>query len=206
LTNPVQSYLPDVRVPSRNGKAISLQHLVTHRSGLPGMPTNFAPADWLRPFADYTVKQMYDFLGDYKLPRDPGAAFEYSNLGLGLLGHLLCLQTGSDYESLIRERITDPLGMDNTGVFLTDTMKDRLAYGHHGVVQVPNWDLAPAFAGAGALRASARDLLRYVAANMGLVQSPLYPAMTNAHAVIGSTDADDSIGYSWFICQHLGTG
>lgn len=199
LTNPVQNYLPPgTRVPSRNGKVITLRHLATHRSGLPRMPTNWNPANALNPYADYTVQQMYDFLATYQLPRDPDASFEYSNFGMGLVGYVLALKTGSNYEALVAERIARKLGTGDTGISLTARMATNLAYGYSGVVQVPNWDFGPAFVGAGALRSSARDLLRYIAANMGLAQSDLYPAMTNAQAALASAFTGSSIGLAWF--------
>lgn len=198
LTNPVTTYLPDnVQIPSRNGKIITLKHLASHRSGLPNEPANFKPTDTQNPYADYTVQQMYDFLASYQLPRDPGAEYEDSYCGMGLLGQVLELRTGSDYEALIAERITSPLGMNDTGIHLTARMAGNLALGYSGVVHRRNWNYSPAFAGAGSLRTSARDLLRYVAANMGLVQTDLHAAMTNAHAVIASAGAGSSIGMAW---------
>ena len=90
LEDPAQKYLPaSVRVPSRNGKEITLANLSEQNSGLPRMPSNFHPKDQANPYADYTEQQMYDFVSGYQLPRDPGATFEYSNLGVGLLGHVL---------------------------------------------------------------------------------------------------------------------
>jgi serine-type D-Ala-D-Ala carboxypeptidase/endopeptidase len=199
LTNPVKEYLPaNVRVPSRNGKEITLRHLVTHRSGLPRMPTNWNPADMLNPYGDYTVQQMDQFLSSYQLPRDPDASFEYSNFGMGLVGYVLTLRTGSDYEALVSERVTRPLGMGDTGISLTSRMVSHLARGYSGVVQVPNWDFTPVFVGAGAIRSTARDLLQYIAANMGLMQTSLYPAMTNAQAVLADAFPGISIGMAWF--------
>jgi serine-type D-Ala-D-Ala carboxypeptidase/endopeptidase len=199
LTDPVKNYLPEnVRVPSRNGKVITLRHLATHRSGLPRMPTNWNPADLLNPYADYTVQQMYDFLSSYELTRDPGASYEYSNFGMGLVGYVLSLKTGTDYAALVSERITGILGMNDTGISLSARMLRNLAPGHSGIVQVPNWDLGPAFAGAGALRSSARDLLQYVAANMGLVPTDLYAAMTNAHVILAPAFTGSSLGLAWF--------
>jgi CubicO group peptidase (beta-lactamase class C family) len=66
------------------------------------MPTNFAPKDPLNPYADYTPEQLYQFLSGYQLTRDIGAQYEYSNLGVGLLGHALTLRAGVDYESMVR--------------------------------------------------------------------------------------------------------
>ena len=93
LDDPISRYLPaSVRVPQRNGKQITLVDLATQSSGLPRLPTNLAPADMNNPYADYSVKQLYDFLSSYTLTRDIGAQYEYSNLGMGLLGHVLSLR------------------------------------------------------------------------------------------------------------------
>ncbi|MGB6268979.1 MAG: serine hydrolase domain-containing protein, partial [Olleya sp.] len=86
LEDPISKYLPkSVKVPTRNDKEITLLHLATHTSGLPRMPDNWSPADPNNPFADYTFKNLYDFISNYTLTRDIGAEYEYSNLGMGLL-------------------------------------------------------------------------------------------------------------------------
>jgi CubicO group peptidase (beta-lactamase class C family) len=199
LSDPAQNYLPSgVQVPSRNGKLITLQHLATHYSGLPRLPANLGPTNVLNPYVDYTVQNLYDFLNSYQLPRDPGASFEYSNLGMGFLGYLLTLDTGLDYETMIAQRVTQPLGMNDTGITLNARMLANLAHCYSGVVPVQNWEFGPATAGAGALRSTARDLLHYVAANMGLAPTALYPAMTNAHAILAGSFPGSSIGLAWF--------
>ena len=48
-----------------------------------------SPADASNPYADYTVEQLYSFLSGHELRRAVGSEFEYSNLGVGLLGHVL---------------------------------------------------------------------------------------------------------------------
>src|SRR5512146_219373 len=89
LDDPVARYLPaSVKVPSRGGKQITLVDLATHTSGLPRVPSNlnvFSP----NPYANYSPEQLYEFLSGYQLTRDIGERFEYSNLGMGLLGHAL---------------------------------------------------------------------------------------------------------------------
>ena len=90
LEDPISKYLPeDVTVPERNGKIITLKDLATHTSGLPRMPDNFRPVDPNNPFLGYEKEQIYEFLASYELTRDIGATYEYSNFGMGLLGHLL---------------------------------------------------------------------------------------------------------------------
>jgi serine-type D-Ala-D-Ala carboxypeptidase/endopeptidase len=178
LSDPVAKYLPPgTRVPERNGRSITLVDLATHTSGLPRLPSNMSPKDSANPYADYSVEQLYQFLASYQLTRDIGSEYEYSNLGGGLLGHVLALRAGTSYEELVESRICTPLRMNSTRVTLTPEMKARLAVGHdESLKTVENWDL-PTLAGAGALRSTANDMLTFVAANLGYTKSPLAPAM-----------------------------
>lgn len=184
LTDPISRFLPvEVKVPQRAGRQITLIDLATHTSGLPRLPRNLTPKDFSNPYADYTVAQLYAFLSAYELPRDIGSLYEYSNLGAGLLGHLLARKAGTDYETLVRRRITEPLGMRSTLVTLTDALKPRLAVGHNAQrVAVPNWDI-PTLAGAGALRSTANDILAFLSAQIGLTTSPLAQSMAATIAV-----------------------
>jgi serine-type D-Ala-D-Ala carboxypeptidase/endopeptidase len=179
LTDPVSKFLPaTVRVPQRNGRQIALQDLATHTSGLPSLPSNWNPKDAANPYLDYSVAQLYEFLSSYELSRDIGSQYEYSNLGAGLLGHVLALFAGTDYETLVRDRISAPLNMNNTGIALSPEMKGCLAVGHDWkLTLVANWDL-PSLAGAGALRSSAHDMLTFLSANLGYTKAALAPAMS----------------------------
>src|ERR1041385_7596549 len=124
LDDPAAKYLPEnVKMPERNGKSITLLDLSTHSSGLPRVPANLNPKDPANPYADYTVEDLYQFLSGYTLPREPGSEIEYSNLGAGLLGHILAQRAGTDYGTLVRVRITEPLGMPDTGIALSSPMK-----------------------------------------------------------------------------------
>ncbi len=178
LTDPVAKYLPaELKLPERGGLSITLVDLATHTSGLPRLPANLAPKDSSNPYADYSVEQLYRFLFTYKLPRDIGEKYEYSNLAVGLLGHALAWRAGLGYEALAQTRICEPLGMKSTRIALTNEMKQRLAVGHNAkLVQVSNWDL-PTLAGAGALRSSTNDLLAFLAANLRYTETSLSPAM-----------------------------
>ena len=178
LDDPAAKYLPEnVRMPERNGKSITLHDLSTHSSGLPRLPGNMELKDLRNPYADYGVDDLYQFLSGCTLPRDPGSELEYSNLGAGLLGHLLAYRAGMNYESLIGSRITEPLGMLDTGIALSSSMRQRMATGHNPTLTpVANWDF-PTLAGAGALRSSANDMLTFLEAFLGYKESPLAPAM-----------------------------
>lgn len=207
LEDPISLYLPkSVKTPVRKGKEITLIDLATQSSGLPRLPDNLKPADPTNPYADYTVQNLYDFLSGYTLTRDIGSQYEYSNLGMGLLGHLITLKAKQDYESLVKERICKPLKMESTTVQLTPQMKERLATPYSSLLQpVSNWDI-PALAGAGALRSTANDLLIFVGANLGLIPSSLHPAMeqTQKPLRMGASIAVQ-LGLAWHIVSMNGS-
>jgi D-alanyl-D-alanine-carboxypeptidase/D-alanyl-D-alanine-endopeptidase len=103
--DPIAKFLPpEVKMPERGGKKITLRDLSTQYSGLPRMPNNFAPKDAANPYADYSVEQMCQFLSGYELKRDIGAEFEYSNLAVGVLRHALSRRAGMSYEALAKAR------------------------------------------------------------------------------------------------------
>jgi serine-type D-Ala-D-Ala carboxypeptidase/endopeptidase len=207
LEDPAQKYLPaTVKMPSRNGKQIALLDLATHTSGLPRLPSNFKPKDPANPYADYTIKQLYEFISGCSLERDPGEKYEYSNLGMGLLGHILARNAGVDYETLVVREICAPLKMDSTRITLTPALKARLAPGHNSAgVAVANWDL-PTLAGAGAIRSSANDMLKYLTANLRLPKCPLTATMAETHKPRASAGKPEmSIGLAWHIRKEHGS-
>jgi D-alanyl-D-alanine-carboxypeptidase/D-alanyl-D-alanine-endopeptidase len=131
LADPVAKYRPEgVTMPFRGGREITLLDLSTHHSALPRLPDNRSASDAANPYADYTVEQMYTFLSGYELNRDIGSEYEYSNLAVGLLGHVLARVSGGSYENLVRERILTPLGMTRTGISLDEDMQNWMANGH----------------------------------------------------------------------------
>ncbi|MBC3910524.1 serine hydrolase [Undibacterium umbellatum] len=166
LDDAVASLLPAYSIPHYQGRAITLLDLATQTSALPRLPANLMPKRPDNPYADYTESNLRDFLHRYQLTRTPGAKYEYSNLGFGLLSQALSARAGKSYAELVQERIAKPLGMADTGIALTASMQANLATGHDAQGKtVANWDM-PTLAGAGALRSSAQDMLRYLQAHM----------------------------------------
>jgi len=205
--DPVAKFLPaTVKVPSRNGRQITLLDLSMQVSGLPRLPDNLKPADPANPYADYDAAKLYDFLSRYTLTRDPGEKYEYSNLAVGLLGHALALKAGMSYEELLRRRIFDPLGMRSTSITLSEAQKKRLAPGYNGSLKpVKNWDFA-ALAGCGAVRSTVNDMLKFVAANLELTDTPLKAAMRRMRSVRKEIGAEDlQIGMAWHVFTKFDT-
>jgi D-alanyl-D-alanine-carboxypeptidase/D-alanyl-D-alanine-endopeptidase len=201
LETPLAQLLPDFKIPSRAGKGITLGDLGTNHSGLPRLPSNLLPKDAANPYADYDAAKLKAFLAGYELPRDPGAAYEYSNLGFGLLGYALTQLERTTYDAMVDGQILRPLGMTMTGTALTDAMRAHLASGHDDMgTAAKNWDL-DALAGAGALRSTANDMLRYLRANMGVEQSPVTAAMNLAQQPRSDVTRTMRIGLAWMTTE-----
>ncbi|MGQ9574255.1 MAG: serine hydrolase [Thermoguttaceae bacterium] len=185
LDDPVSKWLPEsVEVPRRGPREITLLDLATHTSGLPRLPRNLVlqalrnPED---PYAGYTLEQLYEGLAACRLASDPGTRYAYSNLGMGLLGHVLARREGASYEELILKRICRPLEMHETRITLAGPLKDRFAQGHNlDGMPVPAWQI-PTVSGAGAFRSTVHDLLLFVEANLGLRAGRLAKAMEMTH-------------------------
>jgi serine-type D-Ala-D-Ala carboxypeptidase/endopeptidase len=201
LDDPAAKYLPEsAGMPDRSGRPITLLDLSTHTSGLPSLPGNLRLDG-----VEYGMDDLYRFLSGYILSRDPGSEYEYSNLGAGLLGHILARRNRTDYEGLIRMRITEPLCMPDTGIKISSSMELRMAAGHTATLEpVANSDLPAPLAGAGALRSSANDMLTFLEAFLGYRESPLGPAMKSmleTRRPVGEA----KIGLAWFISSTYGT-
>ena len=205
MDDPASKFLPaGVRMPDFEGAPITLLDLATYTSGLPRMPSNFAPKDWGNPYIDYTAERLYDYLSNYKLGFRPGKHFEYSNLGFGLLGHILELRAGRSYEELVVSRICAPLGMEDTRITLTSSMKARLAQGHNAdLAPVPNWDFL-ALAGAGAFRSTANDLLKFLALCLDPADTPVGAALKLTLSERRPRMEQRGVGLGWFVSSRFG--
>lgn len=206
----IDKFLPaDVNIPDFNGRGIRLIDLATHTSALPRIPNNINILAGLNnPYSDYSEKELYEFLSSYKLQREPGAQYEYSNLGGGLLGHILELSEGEKYEQLLVSNICEPLGMDDTRITLSEQQKKRLAkgYGRNPLwpaditIKVPmgNWDFL-VLAGCGALRSSVNDMMKFLKANMGIEKTHLYESMEITHRQMEKIEGAMRIALGWLI-------
>ncbi|MGA2279302.1 MAG: serine hydrolase [Verrucomicrobiota bacterium] len=177
LDDPVAGYLPkSVKMPTYHGKEITLRHLVKETSGLPNLIGKLDPKRADNPFADFTVEKMYAFVSGCQLTNDPGTKHYHGGVDLGLLSQAMALKAGTDFESLMVDRIFRPLKMDSARFTLTGELKSRLASEHNefGYAR-PSWDWGAMKPFAG-LHSTANDLLKFVSA-LGLTPSGLTPLM-----------------------------
>ncbi|WP_162233301.1 serine hydrolase [Sphingomonas sp. Leaf33] len=202
LNDPAAKYLPAGWTLPVRGCPITLLDLTTHRSGLPRVPLDMPFSDTGNPYDDYTPALMRAFLKTWVPDREPGVQFEYSNLGVALLGQILAWRAGTDYETLVRTRITGPLHMADTTVRTTDEDMRRQATPHDEFLQrVTPWKwTGGAMVAAGGLRSDADDMLNYLGAHIGLVPTPLKPVMDDMRVVRAEGDGPKAgRGIGWMV-------
>jgi CubicO group peptidase (beta-lactamase class C family) len=203
MDDPLGHYLP-AAVPDFDGKPITLRDVATYSPGLPGWPADMPPLG--KSFPDYPVERLYRALSATKLDAAPGTHYVYSNFGYGLLGLALARRAATDFETLIVSRICKPLGMDSTRIKLAPDMQARVSPGHNRkLAKVTSWDMQDAFAGAGAFRSTANDLLKFLTAAMALKPSPLTAAFVEMMRTMRPSDeADTKAAAGWFISSGHG--
>lgn len=203
---PIRELLPIGTVAKPEGTEITLVDLVTHHSGLPRMPDNFKPADPTNPYADYAVPDLYAYVAQHGVLKPANAGFLYSNVGVGLLGQALANRAGTSYMNLLRQEVTDPLGMSETAISLSERQKRHLLAGHLANHQPAHaWDLN-ALAGAGGVRSTAGDMLKYLEAQLHpekihSLPSPnartLPAAIIASHELQGDAGPQSKIAFAW---------
>lgn len=215
LDDPIEKYLPkNVTVPQFNGVKITIEDLATHTSGLPFMPFNI----WINGTIGnidphYNVTQLYQGLSNTTLLSKPGTKFLYSDFGMGLLGYILTLREGGiTYEQLIKNRILDVLGMNDTKINLSeDNIKERFPVGHFNGSEIKTPTIPSVIAGAGALRSTAEDMLKYLSANLGMLHTTLDKSIQLQHLIYhpgmiaNPMNYSEYVGLGWRILTDLGT-
>jgi CubicO group peptidase (beta-lactamase class C family) len=167
LDDPLLLHLPDFTVASAlHGtlEGVTLRRMMTHYSGL---RTEHPLTDWNAPSFP-TSKELLEGLAeiDVVIPQDSQS--KYSNLAVGLLGHVITQVSGVPYQQYIYEEITGPLGLANTR-FELDTDQASLkatGYSHPapGTTDLREAPYAPlrGIASAGQLHSNVEDLAKWV--------------------------------------------
>jgi CubicO group peptidase (beta-lactamase class C family) len=210
----VRSILPpEVQVRKDIGE-LTLYELVTHTAGLPRQPS--CPSQ-LRDFIAYLFtghnlygyidkEYLYWYLRHHHLKSRERRGYVYSNIGAGLLAHLIEVKTGRSIPELVQEKICGPLNMRDTVYALDAEQQKRLAVGHVGdqpkfmrrQVPLAAWDMGAILHPVGGLYSTAADLLIFAGANLGLRHHPLEPLLASTHQVQIKTPAED-VAFGWLV-------
>lgn len=121
------SYLPE-----SFARQFTIHQLLSHTAGLPHYPGLFRSGVNANEFAAtaYNPKELALLISTVELAYQPGATYHYSSLGYMLLGAMLEEVSGKSYSDLLKKRITEPLGMQNTGFASNEFIKEETAKGY----------------------------------------------------------------------------
>ena len=191
LQDPIGDYLPVFKkVFGPHREHTSLENLVTHTSGLPREPSNMDPDNDHR-YKAYSARDLNDFLSGFSLEYSP-QTYLYSNLGVLVLEHAIESAMSHSYESLLLTRVTGVLGMEDTQFHVPEVKRKRLVAGFRDGRITDELDLGE-FQSMGGLRSTAKDMLMFLKAQLGLVPSRIRDAVKLTHR---ERYADDHISMS----------
>jgi CubicO group peptidase (beta-lactamase class C family) len=183
---------------------ITVRQLLSHTSGI----KDFINEPTVNLRLDATPADIVRSLADKPLNFAPGEKFRYSNTGYQLLGMLIQELTGKDWADFCRERIFEPLGMNDTRIIsLSDIIPNRAAGYRFVDGKLENGGfVAPsilAYPGGG-VRSTVLDLAKFDAAlsTDRLVRRSTLAEMWTAAKLADGSDAPYGLG--WFVGDHTG--
>ena len=162
LNDSITNHLPSYR--QDTGERITIHHLLAHQSGIPDFTNSF-------DYRNTTARLLFekdDFIKRFcsgDLTHNPGKLYRYSNAGYVILGRIIEKVTKESYEQNVRDRITQPIGMTNTGYDNPHELLTKRACGYtHGPFRVQNApyiEMNPAPGAAGAIYSTVDDLFAW---------------------------------------------
>lgn len=201
LEDPLAACLPeDWSVPTRANEPIRLVHLATHTSGLPRMPADFDLSNSAAAWLAFGELELRECLAALHLKRKPGSGYEYSNLGAGLLGHVLALRAQCSYAELVTSRLLEPLDMRMSFVPSSpDREAQRFAAPFDAKLEPAERWVFGSLVGCGAIVSNVHDLVQFLEANMD-PEHPMADLLASARAVHAEPKGEvSSIGLGWHI-------
>lgn len=154
------------------GGNITLRQLANHTSGLPVVATNVNEIQGFNaedPYAVYSYENLKSYLQNHiMLNSVSGTNYEYSNLGTGILAYILAQKRHSTVEEMMQSIVFDPLGMNSTTTLLDNVDVSRLVEPRdiNGNI-VSHWNFAETASGAGSIKSSVIDMVKFIQKNFG---------------------------------------
>jgi CubicO group peptidase (beta-lactamase class C family) len=156
MDQPVQKVLPDFAPLTRQPQAaITPRQLMTHHSGLPRDKFQGFQTSTPAPFSE-----LVGYLNQTPVAYPSGHAFNYSNLGISLLGNAVQNASGTPFVQHLQQAVLAPLGMADSSFSTGPSTSERMSLGYQQGAAQKEWPLRDV--PAGGLNASATDLARFM--------------------------------------------
>lgn len=199
----IEQYMPVFkRASSKSKRTITLEDLINHTSGLPRNPSNTTTDDSNR-YQDYSLEDLNEFLSNFTI-EDSTKTYLYSNLAYLVLENAIESKMGTNYESLMQQRILDGLDMNDTHFVVPNEMRDRLVVPFRAGKHVEELDMGD-FPAGGGLKTTAKDMLRFLEAQLGLYPTTLDKAFALTQVERFSTN-EETLGMAWGILERKESG
>jgi CubicO group peptidase (beta-lactamase class C family) len=172
----------------------NLLHLATHTSGFQNLPNSFLDKmkDVNNPYKDLVANDLYEYLVNCDGKKSEGG-FDYSNFGMGLLGHILEIRTGEKYEQLVKESTLKPLSMQSTFITIDSNNSKQIVQGYNeNAEKAPIWT-DNVLTGAGSFLSNANDMIKFIKANLSVNESSISKSLIKTHEP--KMDGETSLGW-----------
>lgn len=186
-------------------KDVTLLQLATHTSGLPSNPFKGLVLDAQKAVQNFSHSDYCNFLSGLNKPLKSGK-FNYSNIGMALLGNLLADHIDSTYEEAVKTYILDPLGMADTQLSPKAYDEHRLAIGHGGsgkAVAHFKWEsMEPA----GLWRSTTKDMMVFLKAHLGYSGEQWKDLLAKTTLPAINDPKCDHVGLAWMLASDDAVG
>ena len=188
---PVVEIYPDFELENAEStEAVTIRHLLSMQSGIP----DYTEDDF--DVYNASGEDLFDYIAAAPLSGEPGNEFSYSNISASLAGYLDVIAAGYDsndlyngYANLLKDRVLDPIGMDNSVVRFSDAERNPnygKSYYDDGTPAEPEDFDGDPLAPSGVVKASVMDMAAYISTQLNEGVAP------NGTRVVSATNLTET--------------
>ena len=198
LDDSIQTLLREKVELPKSTQNTTLRHLATHLSGFPRLPNSLFVEPYIvdetNPYKHLVTQDLYDYLKTCEGKKAEGK-FEYSNLGMGLLGHILGVKTNTSYEEIVKQKLLKPLEMNDTFVTIEKINKDKIVQQYNENNEpTPIWK-DNVLTGAGSFLSNALDMVKFIKANLDEQETKISKSLIKTH----QQQLNGQTGLGWIV-------
>ncbi|MFD7154954.1 serine hydrolase domain-containing protein [Kribbella sp. NPDC059898] len=178
------------------GRDVTVRQLMCHVAGFEGdIFTDTGPGD-------DCIERYVDLLDDVPQLFAPGSMFSYNNAAFCVLGRVIEVVRGKQFDACMRDHLFEPLGMTHAANNPYEAILHRVAVGHLDGEPVQTWAMARSNAPAGSMLAMrARDLVRFARLQGQVLSAESAAAMQEPQITLPDIGWADAWGLGWELSE-----